>query len=426
MHHLIREDGPLSHLKVTVAQNRKQEASQGSTSQPISNYLTVKDLEDAQAIAKGVNAWKILVGMKRRETQGAVKERSGKKRSPTPTDTRSLQDHSCVSGSVDESNPNQTPKEKSKCPFATLSDLPPPGHEGFTGGHGSRSTKRPDSLPTPPEWREEFISDSPENKQQLQNFSSPPASATGSASKCPIRFLDERSPEDIARYFETHKHEIPRSHKVCVKRYQSNEESIRQLDAKYGNLVSMIQGLGVTHKPLLPAKEEEESIAMERRSMEKVEKWADNVKDVPENASTRSAGLDEEEDREGHFDRPLEEVRVGESPSRPWGIRIPIEREIASSAFVPSAHLSKPVRTTEGDWKEPDQAEGEETAAVSNEAEAPYPSPPVSEALKPPSPATKTDQPRMLFTGPVFIGYPAEQAVELIKRCGMGVDIPRA
>ena len=385
--------------------------------------MSLKDEADAREIANGVNAWRILAGGKLRETQGAVKERSDGQRSLTPTDTRSLQHDLDLSESVDEPNAKQLRNEKLKCPFATLSDLPPPGHETFVSGHGS-ATKRPDSLPTPPEWREEFISDSPRNTQQLQNFSSPPASATGSASKCPIRFLDERSPEEIARYFETHKHEIPRSHEVCVKRYQSNEESIRQLDAKYGNLVSMIQGLGVTHKPLLPAKEEEDSIAVERRSMEKVEKWADNVKDVPENVSRGSGGLEEEELREGHFDRPLEEVRVGESPSRPWGIRVPIEREIASSAYVPSAHHSKPVRTIEAGWKEPIQAVGKETAAASNKTEAPYPSPHVSAALGSPPPITKTEQPRMLFTGPVFIGYPAEQAAELLKQCGVGVNIP--
>ena len=40
---------------------------------------------------------------------------------------------------------------------------------------------------------------------------------------CPIRFLDQHSPEEVATYFERHKHELPRSHEVCVKRYQSND-----------------------------------------------------------------------------------------------------------------------------------------------------------------------------------------------------------
>ena len=36
---------------------------------------------------------------------------------------------------------------------------------------------------------------------------------------CPIRFLDQHSPVEAATYFENHKHEIPRSHEICVKRY---------------------------------------------------------------------------------------------------------------------------------------------------------------------------------------------------------------
>ncbi|KAK3060873.1 hypothetical protein LTR53_019968, partial [Teratosphaeriaceae sp. CCFEE 6253] len=29
---------------------------------------------------------------------------------------------------------------------------------------------------------------------------------------CPIRFMDQHSPEEVATYFEKHKHELPRSH----------------------------------------------------------------------------------------------------------------------------------------------------------------------------------------------------------------------
>ena len=59
-------------------------------------------------------------------------------------------------------------------------------------------------------------------------------SAAGSAPACPIRYMDQHSPEEIAKYFEAHKHELPRSHELCVKRFQDNDASIRQLDAKYG------------------------------------------------------------------------------------------------------------------------------------------------------------------------------------------------
>lgn len=152
-----------------------------------------------------------------------------------------------------------------------------------------------------------------------ETMSSPPPSVTGSAAKCPIRYLDQHSPEEVARYFETHKHEIPRSHEICVKRYQRNEADIRKLDQKYGNLVSMIQGLGQKHQPMLPTKEEEDSVQVEQASNERVENWAKAV-------SADGVGHEEEapivpendEDRESRFDRPLKEVRVGESPSRPW------------------------------------------------------------------------------------------------------------
>ena len=473
MSHLVREDGPLSHLNITLPRNKKLELFYDAALSPVGPWVPVKDQEDARKIANGVSAWRIMTRGKPRETQGISKDPFVERCSPTSPTTRSLQDHVTLSGSIGEPTPNQACKEKSKCPFASLSDHPPTGHDAFTG-YDDSTPKRPDSLPTPPEWKEDYIPDPPPSNNRPQVSTSPPPSVTGSASKCPIRYIDERSPEEIARYFETHKHEIPRSHEVCVKRYQSNEESIRQLDAKYGNLVSMIQGLGAKHKPLMPTQEEQGSIEMERRSMEKVEKWAESVKSVRDNTSTRSAASNKEDDREGHFDRPLEEIRVGESPSRPWGIRVPIEREVASSASCsmrPSSRQepmavecftrrssassslgcsSKPAeaveeackgslsasvlpgrasshdRITQQSHRVPALAVEEETAAASNKIEAPYPSPPESEAFKSPPPIRNAEQPPMVFTGPVFIGYPAEQAAELIKQCGMGVNMPGA
>lgn len=183
-------------------------------------------------------------------------------------------------------------------------------------------SQRPDSLPTPPHTQEHVEHMQAPGRDSEGTISSSP-STTGSVSKCPIRMLDERSPEEIAEYFEHHKHEIPRSHEICVKRFQSNTESIRKLDAKYGNLVNMIQGLGMKHQPLLPAKGDEENFSeVDGKSIKKVENWADNVKEHPEEVDLHSALLANPSDtdaREGHFDRPLKEVRVGESPSRPWG-----------------------------------------------------------------------------------------------------------
>jgi hypothetical protein len=45
------------------------------------------------------------------------------------------------------------------------------------------------------------------------------ASAQHNPSKCPIRYLDQYSPEEVTKYFENYKHEIPRSHAVCISRY---------------------------------------------------------------------------------------------------------------------------------------------------------------------------------------------------------------
>jgi hypothetical protein len=278
----------------------------------------------------------------------------------------------------------------------------------------------------------------------LETMSSPPPSANGSAAKCPIRYLDQHSPEEVARYFETHKHEIPRSHEVCVKRYQRNEDDIRKLDAKYGNLVSMIQGLGQKHQPMLPLDHEQEAVELERTSNERVEYWAQAVSaDGIEHEEEPVLG--DEEDREGRFDRSLKEIRVGESPSRPWGISVPIldppegERPVSPPpAPVSAEHTPKPV------GKCPfGHGQTQDKAASLPQQERPAGQCPFPHAQKPdlnvtpskPEPAVFTEPafieppvapklnttpqgsglPQMIFTGPVFIGYPMEQAMALMQ-----------
>ncbi len=206
--------------------------------------------------------------------------------------------------------------------------------------------------------------------------------------------LDERSPEEMAEYFEEHKHEIPKSHEVCVRRFQTNDESIRQLDAKYGSLVAMLQGLGMKHQPLLPAKNEGEEV-MDARSIHNVEKWADDITEPPGEEDIRS----DPENRQSHFDRPLKEVRVGESPSRPWGISVPELGPVMASECT-----------------EPD-------ASSKQENEKPENTPPTDQqkiSSNKLTGASEEGNPRMMFTGPVFIGYPAEQAAALIRQCGLG------
>ena len=261
-------------------------------------------------------------------------------------------------------------------------------------------SQRPDSLPTPPHTQEHF-EHQPAPEGNNDGSISPSPSTTGSISKCPIRMLDERSPEEIAEYFEHHKHEIPRSHEICVKRFQSNTESIRQLDAKYGNLVNMIQGLGMKHQPLLPAKGNEEDLSeADARSIKKVENWADNVNENPEEVdlhSTLLANPSDTDAREGHFDRPLKEVRVGESPSRPWGISVP------GAAAIPDTVESEAVPT-------PMEPEARQPRGSIEQVAMPLKSHGTG--------GQNDDKPQMVFTGPVFIGYSAEQAASLIEKCG--------
>ncbi|KAK1600509.1 uncharacterized protein LY79DRAFT_22131 [Colletotrichum navitas] len=158
-----------------------------------------------------------------------------------------------------------------------------------------------------------------------ESTSQPAPGATDSPAKCPIRYLDQHSPEEIAHYVETHKHELPRSHEVCVRRYQKNEVQIKKLDAKYGNLVNMIQGLSALHQPMLPESQREQE-EIDRASNERVHNWAKavTVSETEDAEQSLPTPMDADEVRQSHFDRPLKEVRVGESPSRPWGISVPI------------------------------------------------------------------------------------------------------
>jgi len=282
------------------------------------------------------------------------------------------------------------------------------------------------------------------------------------AGLCPIRFLEKSSPEEIATYFEEHKHELPRSHEVCVKRYQSNADSIRELDAKYGNLVSMLQGLGQKHKPMLPNQpsEDMEEEEVDRTSADRVRRWASNVSNV--NVPLGAAEEDDEE-RKPHFDRPMRDVRIGESPSRPWGIQVPIsalEAPRRPSAFEPEVGQELPKETkievAENNQKDGGAGNKKPAGKCPFHFEAPkaveqsaVEQPPKMENTEKDEPVpqndgtfTNRDQARpifvspqttapesqpgltgMTFTGPVFIGYSPEQAMAMLQAMkGQGVD----
>ncbi|EPE06350.1 hypothetical protein F503_02478 [Ophiostoma piceae UAMH 11346] len=231
------------------------------------------------------------------------------------------------------------------------------------------------------------------------------APSSGGAARCPIRFLDQHSPEEVANYVDKHKHELPRSHAICLRRYNKNEEQIRKIDAKYGSLVNMISGLGQFHQPMMGSAEpgaaggEEDPentvdrAALHRASHERVKNWANGVSAIGaasggqdpnydgdvdaddndddaddtaagpdrrgrhrslsdsgesntrrESSGSGDAGNNTEQDREGHFDRPFKEVRLGESPSRPWGIAVPISSLPHAETHPPLSPPAAPVR----------------------------------------------------------------------------------
>lgn len=301
---------------------------------------------------------------------------------------------------------------------------------------------------------------------------SPPPSVTDSAAKCPIRYLDQHSPEDIAKYFATHKHEIPRSHEICVKRYQRSEEDIRKLDAKYGSIVNMISGLGQKHQPILQVKDGERRYS-QATSFNNVGDWAKAISaepgsalDAPENANPSAIG--DEEERQGHFDRPLREIRVGESPSRPWGISVPLQEEPPASEVpeLPNLLAEEPKISEDAMPSRPAgqcpfsnaqkvraEAKVVETAVPSRPAgKCPFGHGQASGIAQPPIMTPQVPQPadehkakienpvpqpifmtspnaveaqgakgpQMVFTGPVFIGYPTEQAMAILQQWQAG------
>ncbi|KAH0539005.1 hypothetical protein FGG08_004455 [Glutinoglossum americanum] len=352
------------------------------------------------------------------------------------------------------------------CPFAFASGFKHTGH------HQNASATPPNAKARHPR----RISDPITAELHGASPASPPPSISASASKCPIRYLDQHSPEEVAQYFESHKHELPRSHEICVKRYQSNKESIRQLDAKYGDLVSMIQGLGVTHKPLLPAKDDDEDDGVEAGRGEvngRLEQWAEGVDgtngEADDRLATEEGGQEEGtgrgrgRERDVISDRILKEVRVGESPSRPWGIPFPPqEAPTLSGGLLERTEATEAITTTTTD--QPTNIPGREANTKrkacpirsqqqqqpQQDSLHPHHQPPLNNTRDPgaaipaipaiqfkhnaafisdqPTPSTTTatatggkvaaqqQVPQMVFTGPVFIGYPIEQAMALLGR----------
>jgi hypothetical protein len=228
--------------------------------------------------------------------------------------------------------------------------------------------------------------------------------------QCPIRFLDQHSPEEVAQYFENHKHEIPRSHEICVRRYGGNESSARQLDAKYGNLVNMIQGLGVKHKAYLPERDRNEEL--DKGSNPSVEKWAQTVESEPPNIEHEDIAIPEEP-RMSRFEKPLREVRVGESPSRPWGISVPADKEPTPSALQGDEGLAHLNNQSSSSPQGPDT--NPRAHSTSYGKTIPEPKRNTRE-----SDDSKDNLTHIVFNGPVFFGYSADEVAALLKNTNLG------
>ena len=335
------------------------------------------------------------------------------------------------------------------CPFSTKEPAEDAEKQEL---HGKGSNVVDGKEPTPHETADPICA-------AMYEETKPGAAANNSAVKCPIRYMDQHSPEEIAHYVETHKHELPRSHEVCLRRYHRNETQIRKLDAKYGSLVSMIQGLSQLHQPMLPEDEQRQAESeLDRASNERVESWAQAVSvtasDDPEEAQDEP---DEaaDEDRESHFNRPLKEVRVGESPSRPWGISVPVFEPVPLSeggrplspppapVLMPSPDQSPRTpgkvvgkcpfdftKLAEGEGLQPPFPKPQDHPAENHQPTAVAPvimekqqaetsaRPQQPTFINPPD--TKmpgySNPPQMVFTGPVFIGYPIEQAIQFMQQ----------
>ncbi|KZF24817.1 hypothetical protein L228DRAFT_243543 [Xylona heveae TC161] len=318
---------------------------------------------------------------------------------------------------------------RTQCPFASMQK------QMMSSQASTSELQKPQLHSSPANDKDESVVDAkdPIAVEALQHeHISQPHSSAGSASRCPIRFLSQHSPEEVAQYFETHKHELPRSHEICVKRYQTNEQSIRELDAKYGNLVSMIQGLGMKHQPLLPRSPANELNADKSDSDVMVQKWAKTVassleNDEPAKVDGPEAG---EEQRESHFDRPMKEIRVGESPSRPWGIAVPAASSLSTgrsfqthSSPAKSATSSKLKlhKRAPSDRKQPsslcqDNVSADRPDSPDTPQTKKCDSKPRVSSRRPAKKGSRSMSKNMIFTGPVFFGYSEDQAIRILQQ----------
>ncbi|KAL9046323.1 MAG: hypothetical protein Q9214_000811 [Letrouitia sp. 1 TL-2023] len=346
------------------------------------HYLHELPSEIRSAIARGVSAWeKLKIKAKNWNLDG---QPSLDKLSGTYTNLDSVR-------TVTQSG-HQSSQGSMQCPFSALCGSQSNGRRSYNNVlRESRSCLKAQQSSEAVD-QDPITADAHHTRSSSSSVSA--IECASNCPRCPIRFLDQHSPEEVAQYFKNHSHELPRSHEICVKRYQRNEESIRQLDHKYGDLVHMIQGLGQKHQPLLSPKQEGSLMAPKHSLTERDGTWA-NTQKLPGPITEGTDTKQKNEDREGHFERRLREIRVGESPSRPWGISVPQPVKIPSSVV---------------------SAKEEAAFRLAPQPEIPTPTTPLQEQHIPPKETSSRKPQQLLFTGPVFVGYSAEQAAQVLQR----------
>merc|ERR1712070_98833 len=229
----------------------------------------------------------------------------------------------------------------------------------------------------------------------------------------------------------------------------------------------------------------------EAKDNEKVRKWASSVSAQAPQATMQEDGPEageEEEERVQHFERPLRDIRVGESPSRPWGISVPMKYLEEREGDAVSDASSRPAQISAGVSPVPQNADdklktdapaerpagqcpfGFDKQPPAEQSHAAMARPPLvqmetSQTVRkdspsarapafppqheqkidqptfisgpPPRPAAdglpkatpdpaarsrKEEEPRMIFTGPVFFGYSADDAAKILRECGLGAQ----
>lgn len=286
-----------------------------------------------------------------------------------------------------------------RCPFSNLNHNRDPDIEGVNGdlcGHGHVD---------------------PIKAELGDRQSSAPSGSQCPVSRCPIRFLDQHSPEEIADYVERHKHEIPRSHAVCVQRYGRNSQTMRRMDAKYGGLTNMITGLGEKHQAFLPGHQNGAPSSGD---------WADDPKEVHSKGAEEGGEEGEREEREGHFDRPLREVRVGESPSRPWGIPVPITADPVSAPHSQAAPVPGSDEKVDGPGSSAEPFHNSTKGCPFGHGHGAKQNPETETVREgrgadQPAPEDGDSKPGVVFNGPVFFGYTAEQTAGFLQQLSSSI-----